>query len=226
MKIVLSHEREKLSARKLGHPVVEHAEDIPRTDDITVIRWGNRTLNSEREFAHVVNKASAIKKSVNKPLALETMRTAVRTPDVYTTQVPRGVCAVIRPICHTSGVDFEMHDGPYTIPEGHYGKKFIHAEKEYRAWFAGDDVMMARRTSMRGQTDPTNRSGWGYAFFGRTEGRTLREKALAAKRTLGLDFGAADVLWDASAGEYVFLEMNTAPSLDHPEVLEFFRTRL
>ena len=40
---------------------------------------------------------------------------------------------------------------------------------------------------------------------------------------LGLDIGAVDVLWEQEARKYYFLEANTACSLDHKRVLDFFK---
>lgn len=66
------------------------------------------------------------------------------------------------------------------------------------------------------------RSEWGYYFVNNIP--KLSKQTLLAKKTIGLDFGAADVL--KYKNEYYFLELNSAPSIDHWRLEEFYKKEI
>lgn len=225
---ILSAESTRESAIKLAARLearhVESACEVPSAHQPKVIRWGTSDLcHMARDFDGAINQAIKIKENTNKLSAISKLGVSVSVPTIYRRKVPAGVKAVIRPLEHARGAGFELRDGPIMVPEGHYAKEFIPNAIEYRVWFAGEDMICGKRVPIasQGQTpeDPC-RSLWGYAFRDATENQ--RRLVSVARHTLGLHFGAADILWSEEDSCYYVLELNTAPSLDHSTVLEFF----
>lgn len=46
---------------------------------------------------------------------------------------------------------------------------------------------------------------------------------MKAVKVIGLELGAADVLYDPKTRKYFFLELNSAPTLDNERILTFFQ---
>lgn len=221
---VLTTQGNTQSAHKLGYPLYTDSSQIlsdMRNSDV-MIRWGH---SGGQDYSMVLNNAESIAENCNKLVSKQTLAGAVQTPAIYTSRIPRGVKAVMRPLEHSQGSDFELVDGPYTIPGGHYASKFISTPKEFRVWFSGRYMLAGKRDPITAQgqaiTDPC-RSKWGY-LFQESVFPVLGAKTQLARQALGLDFGAADVLWSEEDRTYYFLELNTAPSLDHRKVLDFFK---
>lgn len=232
-KYILTSDAMRPSAERLASAMnarmVTSACEIPSAHNPTVIRWGTSDLcHLPRDFDVVMNPAIKIKENSDKLRSLLKMAVAVTTPTIFRRTIPSGVKAVVRPMEHSRGSDFHLVTGPATVPSGHYAKEFISNTSEYRVWFVGDAYFSGKRAPMESQgqraTDPC-RSLWGYSgFAGATENQV--RFVGAAKRALGLDFGAADILWDRDNEEYLMLEINTAPALDHDRVLQFYATQL
>lgn len=223
---VLTTEGNIQSAGKLGFPTYTRVEDITddlATDEVGVmVRWGHSGGN---DHELVLNPAAAISDNCDKLSSKQALAGAVDAPAIYTSRVPRGITAVLRPLEHSQGSGFQLVAGPCAVPAGSYASKFIKTEKEYRVWFCGSHVFCARRVPMEGQgqaADEPCRSKWGYAWQDDVF-PILGRKTQLARETLGLDLGAADVLWHEEERKYYFLELNTACSLDHRKVLEFFK---
>lgn len=82
------------------------------------------------------------------------------------------------------------------------------------------DVQQKRRQEGAKESenyDPYVRShhhGWVYCREGIVEPKGLRELAVAAIQAVGLDFGAADIIWNKKENQCYCLEVNTAPGLE------------
>lgn len=231
MKIrVLTTEGNIQSAGKLGFPTYTKHDDI--MDDIAndeisfMVRWGH---SGGDDSSRVLNPSEAIADNCNKLLAIQTLAGTVDVPAIYTSRVPRGVKAVVRPLEHSQGSDFSIKEGPYVIPSGHYASKLVTTEKEYRVWFCGSQMFCAKRVPMdtsenREELNPC-RSKWGYAWQ-ESVFPVLAKQTQKARKALSLDLGAADVLWHEEDRKYYFLELNTACALDHGRVLSFFKASI
>ena len=215
---VLAVEGTTESANRIGYPVFTSADEcrrgLGRND--TVIRWGS---SYGGEFPKVINKAESIRNNINKLNAITLLSEVVDTPRIYRRRIPTGVRAVVRPMEHCRGSDYREVTGPYVLRSGEYGKEFIETATEYRSWFAFDRILNAYRTRIRSAEGDAHRARWGYDFCG--SGPRITAAVKAAKDQLDLDFGAADIL--SKDDKYYFLELNTAPALDHPRVLAFLK---
>src|ERR1035437_1657990 len=190
-----------------------------------IIRWGNHSLNVDRvgrhvDFRNVLNPAQAVLTNMNKPNAHDILARAVATPRMFRKYTPDRGLFVVRPCAHQEGNGFKVVEAKgqsIRLQEGYqYATEFIRTGAEYRVWFIGNRTIRARRS----RTDEQQReafprfpcrSKWGYIFCNEVP-TTLHNQTLAAARAMGLDCGAADVLY--SNGTWYFLELNSAPSAD------------
>lgn len=230
--VVITCGNEIESAERLGFKTTHvGGERVGKYEKNIVVRWGNSTQaysndgTKHAEYTNVLNPAEAIRKNCNKFQALKSLAMVVFVPAIYEKKVPAGVLAVVRPIEHAAGNGFKVVEGPYDIPRGAYGTRFLQTPTEYRVWFCGDQTMCGRRVKMQINEDQQYpcRSNWGYEFSGGVSADLHRQTLLAAK-TIGLDVGAADLLY--YKGKYYFLELNSAPSVDHRVVRGFFQASL
>ena len=228
---VLTCNSEYESACRLGYPTKTHYGDYAyRSDGDVVIRWGNSAAvfnrdGKEVDFQQVINPSHAIKTNCQKHKATKLMAMVVNVPTLYEKSVPKDVLAVIRPIEHAAGEGFRVQKGPLKIEKGTYGTRFLKTDAEYRVWFCGDKTMCGRRVKMKineTQEFPC-RSNWGYEFSDGIAPELHYQTLMAAKK-IGREAGAADVLFDKR--RYYFLELNSAPSVDHRVVREFFQKTL
>lgn len=230
MKIrLLTYDGNKSSAVKLGFPVDK--ELPPPVEDHgseVVVRWGNSISSHNRyglrrDYPHVINHRAAISLNCCKHKALAALSEVVRTPEQYNYRVPSGKKAVVRPHEHIGGKEWLVVAGPYIIPDGWYGAEFIKTDMECRVWFCGQHTMVAKRAKSADRSEHPNRAEWGYEFAHRFD-PLLGYDTLKAAAKLNLDCGAADVL--CLPHDRIFLELNSAPSIDHWRIEEFFKTHL
>ncbi len=218
---ILTIDPERESALKLGYDTFVYNEDIGEKSQDVVIRWGNGFCPG-KDFANVVNKASAIHLNVRKQEALKAMSKVVHTPTIWLKSVPKGVKAVLRPFEHSSGQHFQIVDGPHPVDHGWYATRYIQTKQEYRVWFAWDRTLCALRTSRTSTAEFPCRSNWGYRFH-RSVASPLHNQVMKAVSAIGLELGAADVLYVPKTRKYYFLELNSAPTLDHDKITDFFQ---
>lgn len=217
----------KESGEKLGYDCYTSAIELVKAfgtiANPQLVRWGNSQALRVADPRKTYNKQTAISLNANKLDASRVLGDVVRTPRIFTRAVPHGVDAVCRPIQHAHGVDFTILTGPASIPDGMYGAEWIRTDHEYRVWFAFDKMLAAYRTQPAAEetSEYPCRSKWNYEFCGC--GSKITQVVKYAKTAIGLDLGAADILSVDGGPNYVVLELNSAPSLDHPKVLRFFQ---
>ena len=231
---VFTRPENRQSAERLGYPLsLGNARGIPAGSN--VIRWGVSSPEDQRGWGTVLNKSAVLQISIDKVAALQALARVVTTPKLFLEgqTLPAGKY-VVRPYVHAQGSDFQLvtSSGNRRVAEGHHATEFIPDTNEYRVWFVRGEYLVARRVPLEAQgntpTDPC-RSTWGYEAV-QTCFPKLKAEMDKARMAIPLDFGAADVLWkedyDANGGRWVFLEINSAPSLDTPRVLRHFQTHL
>ena len=233
--IVLTIDSELESARKLGYKTTTYLGDYAHQfDDKIIIRWGNsRWLNDttgrrQADVKNVVNPAKSIRRNCEKANSKKLMSQVVNVPTLWEKFVPADIMAVVRPLEHSSGRGFSVQKGPFQVQDGTYATRYLDVTKEgaeYRVWFCGNKTMGGKRYKMDCNPDEKFpcRSLWGYSFCDSIS-KELHVQTLLAAKKIGLEFGAADVLFHK--GKWYFLELNSAASLDHRIVREFFQTNL
>ena len=107
--------------------------------------------------------------------------------------------------------------------------KYIKKQSEYRVHvFAGEviDIQQKRKRqeTPNEEVDYQIRShdnGWVFCRDGITEPQGIRELSLAAVQSLGLDFGAVDVVFNQRANQCYVLEVNTAVGMENTTVTKY-----
>lgn len=233
--LVVTIDSELESAKKLGYNTTTFIGDYAnRYDNKIVIRWGNSRYlydnNGSRQldFKYVLNPAQCIRRNCEKANATKLMSLVVNTPTLWETKVPKDVLAVVRTHEHSSGHGFRVEKGPFNVQYGTYATRYLDVTKEgaeYRVWFCGGKTMLARRHKMMCNPDEKYpcRSMWGYTYMDGIS-KELHVATLLAAKKIGLEFGAADVLFHK--GKWYFLELNSAASLDHRLTIEFFQKNI
>lgn len=122
------------------------------------------------------------------------------------------------------------------LPDAPLYTKYIRKDAEYRLHVAGDKVLLIqqkRKETEVAQTDDQklirNRdNGWIFAvnnvtFRSEEQKNECIASAVAAVRGCGLDFGAVDLVTERATGKAFVLEINTAPGIESPTLLEGWR---
>lgn len=132
-----------------------------------------------------------------------------------------------RPV-HSQGYGLKFFRAGERIraPENWYGTIFVPSTEEYRVHVGRGEVILAQRKMEKPGADPivrSNKRGWAFvSYMPRDLLSPLYQNAINAVKSLGLDFGAVDVL-KANTGEYVVCEVNTMPGLRDANVLLYAR---
>lgn len=170
-----------------------------------------------------VNKDDAIRLASNKRLALEAMREAgVSTPAVYKKGELEGMAdsglmpiVIGRPDHHKGGSGFyfcrTIKGVRRAVRKGatHF-IEFIPNAREFRVHIVnGKSIKIAEKMGEGNRKNFKHGAYFAYPDFGHK--KSLRRIAKQAVMSLGLDFGAVDILY--KEGNWYVLEVNTAPSL-------------
>lgn len=106
--------------------------------------------------------------------------------------------------------------------------KYIKKLEEYRVHVAFGEVIdvtaKRKRRDFSGEVNYAVRNhdnGWVYCRENIQEPVNMREMALAAVETMGLDFGAVDIIYNRHQGQCYILEINTAPGVEATTVAKY-----
>lgn len=242
--MVVGLDRTKESATALGFDTVidptNNGTVFKKLNKNVVVRWGcswrlyDADNGIDRDFDRVINSAAAIRRNCNKPRSLHLMEQVVNTPKVYSygwdvggvrkdIKIPKGEHVVVRDKEHQGGNGFQVKRGPFILPREQHATLFVETKQEYRVWFCGNKTICAERTSRYPHVLKRRfpcRSLWNYIFHSSTP-QKLHDDTLKAAAAIGLDFGAADILY--KDGKYYFLELNSAPTCDREQLVEFYK---
>jgi len=184
-----------------------------------LIRWGNS--NAIRyQAGSVLNKKDALNLCADKQRALQVMTSAgVRVPPVANRF--DGEILIGRTANHTQGKglfviasqrDFDLAKN--NLHCTHF-MSYIPTEREYRVHvFQGAVIATAEKRMSDHATSLHVRNyetGWVFKYLESCP-TDISNTAISATRSLGIDFGAVDVIKSINGNIYV-LEINTAPSL-------------
>lgn len=193
----------------------------------TVINWGNGSLPDEVVKCRVINNPAAVNKAGNKLLAFKALaeNEDINIPEFTEDKEqaatwPLVVCRTVlrghsgEGIVLASPEEEDLVDAPLYV-------KYVKKTQEYRVHAAFGEVVDQQRKA-RNRDVPDENVNWkvrnhtnGFIFM--REGVDLPEVALEqakmAVRTLGLHFGAVDLIYNEREDKYYVLEINTAPGL-------------
>lgn len=236
MRVRIYRDRPSNSAVELGRSTGYKALKIQgstfraRHNDV-IINWG---CTSVPDYLHnaacVLNKPELVANACDKLKAFDSMlRVGVRVPDFCVDpQVARqwqreGHTVVVRKLLRaSSGRGIVVCSPNDELPDAPLYVKYIKKQDEYRVHVLGGRVIDVQR-KMRTYSVPDEDVNWqirnhinGFVF-GRTDveiNEDTRTQAVQAVRSLSLDFGAVDVVWNEHQQKCYVLEVNTAPGLE------------
>lgn len=199
---------------------LENSTYRPKEGDV-VINWGSSGIPSFSP-ARVLNDDT--RKAQNKLLAFHTLKGVVPIPDFWETpeDIPEGtqVCARTVLTGH-SGEGLIIASSDY--PPAPLYTRYVKKKEEYRVHVFGERVVFIQRKARKLAVSDEdvdwqvrNLSG-GFVFVEAPEGsvpQSIIDDSLLSIKTLGLDFGAVDVVWNEAGQKHYVLEVNTAPGLE------------
>lgn len=192
-----------------------------------VINWGS---NSEIEGMRIVNLPYAILHAVNKGTFFREVpadivpewTTNKEAAKEWARQGHKVYCRTL--LSSSEGRGIVVAETPEQVVNAPlYTKRFKHA-REYRVHVAfGKVIQVVQKKKRNGveNANPLIRSNRGWVFARNldqpedsVEVTKVKEVAIRAINSLGLDFGALDILYSKRQEKAVVLECNTAPGLD------------
>lgn len=218
-------------AQALGVMKIKHENSVFRgKEGRKVINWGNSRLkNQEVGKCTVLNSTEAVADSIDKRACLELLDSAGCGVPEHTTLhriaerwLKQGHTVVAR-------TEVDGHDGSGVVlvhpgeelPRSPLYTKYFEGAKEYRVHYVkGSEFFYQDRVKKRDWNDPLNDSkeirtssqGYGFNPIQDVPPSVITNASIAFD-SLGLDFGAADIRYDADTGNSVVLEVNTAPEV-------------
>jgi len=202
--------------KSLGLPggLPPHFERHPEVDFL--IRWGS---SQGRDAAVTLNKATSVALAANKYAALEAMqREGVRTVPFSRNPATLEGTVFGRSQWHAGGTDIVVADADNAYGHHHY-TQFIPSEYEMRLHICDEELVRAQVKKGVAEGDiPIRNHARGYhftPFVGRRPNKERVDTAAAAVKSLGLDFGAVDLLVGVDGRSHV-LEVNTSAGCCRP----------
>lgn len=189
-----------------------------------LIRWGTRKKRRmDEQYPTVLNKCEAIEKASDKLLSLSIMREAgVNVPNWAESLDEAieefGYPLLGRTINHARGTDINLilQRADARRQSSDYFLQYIPTVREFRIHVVRDKVIRVQGKFLDKKEEAVSHIrnySTGYRF--RSPRRRLRSErlnaAVTAVKSLGLDFGAVDLIIAEDGAEYI-LEVNTAPS--------------
>lgn len=206
-----------------------------------VINWGSSSAPDRLAGATFINHPRNVKVAGNKLLTFERLKDALDDQPVsapeYTTDYATAcewVTSGITIVCRTklnghsgAGIILAAREEDVVVDCPLY-VKYIKKAKEFRVHVAFNEVIdvqaKRKRADYEGETDfaiRNHQNGWVYCRENIEEPADLREQALRAILTLGLDFGAVDIIYNQHYNRCYVLEVNTAPGLEGTSVTNY-----
>ena len=202
-------------ARELG---IRHGTTLDEQVDI-LIRYGS-IKSAPQPNKRAINTSEAISRAVDKRGSLATfLEHGILAP--APSPVPHSLPAIGRKMRHESGSGFwlclQAMDVTNAMNNGaEYFVPYIPTRAEYRVHvFCGQALLMQKKTLRKKKTPMwpwmrNNRTGWGLDQVDMIP--EICNLGVTAVRSLGLDFGATDII-ESDKGYLYVLEVNTAPAL-------------
>ena len=202
-----------------------------------VINWGRgrdwspaRTLNHPDRVAIAVDKLAFFRwmsvwhDANDDPLEGSLPRIPEWTTEIETARswARDGRRVVVRRILNGhEGRGIEIHTEADAIPQAPLYTRYIPKDGEFRVHIVGGSIIDLQKKVLRRDVDRqgVNRqirntaNGYVFARDGFETPEDIKTQALLAVRASGLDFAAADVIWNERRQQAFVLELNTAPGI-------------
>lgn len=197
--------------------------DTPAQPELRHVRWGSRVPTSDNG----INLLSGVRIASNKLMALVRLKSSeVLIPTLFMTNEFESIANVRR--IFRKGSRQDANDDPYFVAANElpnpsraadydYALEHIPSDNEYRVDIFGDHPIKFQKKiplwGLNPSSDVRSSSlGWTTAILKAPPRADLIEVAARAVSSLGLHFGAVDIL-EGKDGQLYVLEVNTAPGM-------------
>jgi glutathione synthase/RimK-type ligase-like ATP-grasp enzyme len=214
-------------------PLARLSRKVPTPQYKLVINWGNSTtLNTA---TRILNRPEKISNAVNKLSALRTLEAAGVPVPPFSTEKPavkKGEIWLARTaLTGSGGVGITPIRYKQDVPAAPLYVKYIKKQHEYRVHVVCGQVVFAqlkKRKSDAEQTDDQKLirnydNGWVFCPVElSTVAEDVKNVAIGAVNGLELDFGAVDLVLANDSNSAYALEVNTAPGLSSPGLIQAY----
>lgn len=211
----------------------------------TVVNWGCSSFDNSFPVSNWINTPKAVGIAANKLSSFKVLQKVIPdnipefTTDLTEAQAwaDEGLTVVIRTKLtgHSGDGIFifnkeeEPHDHQGTIVTAPLYVKYIKKTKEYRAHVINGRVVDVQEKRKRRNIENdlvdyrvrNNDNGWVYCRDNINYGDTLVDLAVDSVRSMALDFGAVDIIYNSYYDKYYVLEVNTACGMEGSTVTSY-----
>lgn len=209
----------------------------PPRQYLHIINWGNSTPLEVRPNVRLYNNPIAIAVAANKLRAFQELQAnGVRVPP-FTTEKESTTDGMwlARTTLVGSGGDgiVVLREGDPRVDAPLYSK-YVKKREEYRVHVMNSEPIFVQQKKRRLEVEQTrdqtlirnHDNGWVFAIQNVELGEEALREAVRAVTALNLDFGAVDLIIGREDGLPYVLEVNTAPGLASPSLIEAYAKSL
>lgn len=193
-----------------------------------VLNWGSSKLPEEVMKSRVVNNHIAVRWAADKLMSFKAMQLAGVSVPRFSESLQEAVEmlkdgeVVVRTVLNGhSGKGIIIASGEEELVEAPLYVQYVKKKKEFRVHVFNGKVIDVQRKARKLDVpdDDVNwkvrnlEGGFIYARGDVEEDERMEEESIKAVQSLGLDFGAVDVIYNEREDKYYVLEVNTAPGL-------------
>jgi len=198
------------------------------SQDKVVINWGCSSLPDEVMKSVVLNHPNAIKKAVDKRLSFESFKEVMETTPFTTNKeeaiewIKKGKEVVVRgKVNGHGGEGISLCSNEQELPDAPLYTQYIPKTEEYRVHVFQGKIIFRQRKA-RSFDVPNDKVNWkvrnlaGGFIFANQEiilTQACEDMAILSVKSLGLDFGSVDIIYNKTRDAYYVLEVNTASGL-------------
>jgi glutathione synthase/RimK-type ligase-like ATP-grasp enzyme len=192
-----------------------------------IINWGSSKIEREYYNCAIVNHPEAVAKAVNKLTAFDHMRCTTPLNYVLKENAIRLIEEGHTVVCRTklnghSGEGIVIATTVEELVDAPLYVQYIPKKQEYRLHVMHGEVFFVQRKARKLEIPDEDinwkvrnlAGGFIYANQNVEVPEVAKKEAVAAITSLGLDFGAVDIIWNEKEDKYYVLEVNTACGLE------------
>jgi glutathione synthase/RimK-type ligase-like ATP-grasp enzyme len=197
-----------------------------------VINWGSSQIPPEVGKCFILNAAAGI--ASNKLATFEKLKDKPYCPQFWTKKddvvFDKGTKIVCRTVLNGhSGKGIIISESKEQLADAPLYVKYIPKKEEYRVHVVNGEIIHLQRKA-RKKDVPDDQINWlvrnhDNGFIFQQEGFVapdpVRDCAVDAVASLGLDFGAVDVIYNEKNNAAYVLEVNTAPGLEGTTIQKY-----
>lgn len=219
----------KALADAIDIKMIKHEGKVLNIPKQVVINWGSSAWARGVIAKEILNTPESIAKAVNKLQAFKAMQGHASIPEFTESRLEagkwlvEGFTVVARTVLNGhSGQGIEIYKGEdeKVLADAPLYVKYINKKEEYRLHVFRDEVFFIQRKARNKDVAEVNwqvrnhKNGFIFANQNVDVPEEAKQQAITAVKSLGLDFGAVDIIWNEKQNKYYVLECNTACGIE------------